>query len=83
MTLYDKWLRLWAAQPIVELVDYINAHPEVVKEWASRFYDVGGKLVYISDISNYTRVRSTWYSGASSKLLRRAVNRALVKQLVK
>lgn len=83
MTLYDKWLRLWAAQLIVELVDYINAHPEVVKEWASGFYDVGGKIVYLSNISNYIRVGSTWYSGASSKLLRRAVDRALEKQLVK
>lgn len=83
MTLYDKWLRLWAAQPIIELVDYIDTTPEVVEELASGVYYVGGKIFYISNISSYTRVNSTWYRGASSRLLRRAVNRALAKQLVK
>lgn len=83
MTLYDKWLRLWAAQPIVELVDYINAHPEMIKDRTFGIYNVGDEIIYISNISSYTRVNSTWYRGASSRLLRRAVNRALAKQLVK
>lgn len=80
MNLYDKWLRLWADKPILDLVDLINNNPELVKVDGLDAYYVGNLYVYIGGVEPPIKVAGEWYWGCSSKLLRRALVTAVVKQ---
>lgn len=80
MSLYDKWLRLWADKPVLDLVELVNNNPELVQKDENDLYIVGTLRVYISALSNLIKIESEWYDGCNSILVRRAIATALVKQ---
>lgn len=83
MGLYDKWLRFWADKPVLDLVDLIDNNPELVRTKGSYAYMVGDIYVYTGDSKPLIRVESEWYCFCNSKLIRRALVTALVKQQAK
>lgn len=83
MGLYDKWLRFWADKPVLDLVDLIDNNPELVRIKGSDAYMVGDIYVYTGDSESLIRVGSEWYWFCNSKLIRRALVTALVKQQAK
>lgn len=78
---YEKWLRFWADDYVIELVDLINNNPGLVRVNGEDAYDVGNLYVYIGGDGPPIRVANEWYWGCNSKLIRRAIAAALVKQL--
>lgn len=80
MSLYDKWLSLWADKPVLDLVELINNNPELVQIGKRDLYMVGTLQVYVSALSNLIKVESEWYDGCNGILVRRAIATALVKQ---
>lgn len=80
MSLYEKWLRLWASKPALDLVELINNNPDIVRIDGRYIYMVGTLQVYISALPNLIRVGSEWYDGCNGILVRRAIATALVKQ---
>lgn len=83
MGLYDKWLRFWADKPVLDLVDLIDNNPELVRTKGSYAYMVGDIYVYTGDSKPLILVESEWYWFCNSKLIRRALVTALVKQQAK
>lgn len=41
MGLYEKWLRLWADKPVLDLVELINKNPELVRVRGTDYCVVG------------------------------------------
>lgn len=83
MGLYEKWLRLWADKPVLDLVELINNNPELVQTSSFEHYKVGSLTVYFGSYTPSVRFAGEWYGGCNNKLVRRAIATALIKQLVK
>lgn len=79
MSLYGKWLRLWADKPVLDLVELINNNPELVRIEAYDLYMVGTLRVFLGTVSSYIKVGGEWYGGCNNALIRRALATALVK----
>lgn len=82
MGLYEKWLRLWADKPVLDLVDLIDNNPELVKKINYDFYYFGTMSICVGGSSMSTMVAGHIYYWCNNKLIRRALARALVKQQV-
>lgn len=80
MSLYDKWLRLWADKPALDLVDLINNNPELVQSKELNKFAVGGLEVYFGSAYPAIKFAGEWYDGCNNKLVRRAIATALIKQ---
>jgi hypothetical protein len=80
MSLYEKWLRLWADKPVLDLVESINNNPEIVRIEGYGKYMIGTLYVYLGAIPNCINVGGKWYGGCNNKLVRRAIATALIKQ---
>lgn len=80
MSLYDKWLRLWADKPVLDLVDLINNNPELVQSKGLNEFTVGDLEVYFGSAFPAIKFAGSWYDGCSNTLIRRAISIALVKQ---
>jgi len=82
MSLYEKWLRLWADKPVLDLVDLIDNNPELIQKIDYDFYNIGTISICIGGSSISTMVAGQIYYWCNNKLIRRALTRALVKQQV-
>lgn len=79
MSLYEKWLRLWADKPILDLVEFINNNPELVQLKGEYQCDVGNLQIYIGAYSPSIKFAGEWYKGCNNRLVRRAITTALIK----
>lgn len=80
MNLYEKWLRLWASKPVLDLVELINNNPGLVKSEGLNDFAVGDLSVYLGSASPAIKFAGEWYDGCNNKLVRRAIATALIKQ---
>ena len=80
MSLYEKWLRLWADKPVLDLVELIDNNPELVQKINYDFYFIGTMSICVGGSSMSTMVAGQIYYWCNNKLIRRALARALVKQ---
>ena len=80
MGLYDKWLRLWADKPVLDLVELINNNPELVHVEGYDLYVVGTLQVYLGALTPSIKIAGEWYDGCNNTLIRRALAMALIKQ---
>lgn len=79
MGLYEKWLRLWADKPVLDLVELINNNPELVQLKDNYRCDVGNLHIYLGAYTPSIKFAGEWYVGCNNKLIRRALATALVK----
>ena len=79
MSLYDKWLRLWASKPVLDLVELINNNPEMVRIRSADYCMVGELWINLGVFPTGIIVGYEWYGGCNNKLIRRAIAAALVK----
>lgn len=79
MGLYEKWLRLWADKPVLDLVELINNNPELVQTSGFDHYVVGSLRVYFGSYTPSVKFAGEWYGGCNNKLVRRAIATALIK----
>ena len=80
MSLYDKWLRLWADKPVLDLVDLIENNPKLVHVRGNNYYVVNELWIYLGEYTPSIKIAHEWYYGCNNKLIRRALATALVKQ---
>ena len=80
MSLYEKWLRLWADKPVLDLVELIDNNQELVQSKGLNEFTVGSLEVYLGSASHAIKFAGEWYDGCNNKLVRRAIATALIKQ---
>ena len=56
MSLYEKWLRLWADKPVLDLVELIDNNPELVQKINYDFYFIGTMSICVGGSSMSTMV---------------------------
>lgn len=83
MSLYEKWLRLWADKHVLDLVELINKNPEFVQIKSDYRYDVGNLHIYLGEYTPSVKFAGECYGGCNNKLIRRALSTALIKNQVK
>lgn len=79
MGLYEKWLRLWADKPVLDLVELINKNPKFVRVRGTDYCVVGELWIFLGGSSTNVKVACEWYGGCNNALIRRALATALVK----
>lgn len=67
MGLHEKWLRLWADKPVLDLVDLIDNNPELVQKINYDFYYIGTMSIYVGGSSMSTMVAGQIYYWCNNK----------------
>lgn len=83
MSLYEKWLRLWADKYVLDLVELINNNPGLVKSKGFNNFVVGDLSLYLGEYTPSVKFAGEWHGGCNNKLIRRALSTALIKNQVK